>query len=108
MKEELLNRLIVALDPWKDHLIEKRMFGGTCFLYKGKMCIGETKGRLVVRVIHEKMEHLLSSPNVSPMDFTGKPMKEFVFVQPEGYITEEQLQQFVELGIEHAKSKTES
>lgn len=83
------------------------MFGGTCFLYKGKMCIGETKGRLVVRVVEKKMEDLLLSTKIIPMDFTGKPMKEFVFVQPEGYSTEEQLQQFVELGIEHAKSKTE-
>ena len=83
------------------------MFGGTCFLYKGKMCIGETKGRLVVRVINKKMRKILTSPFVSPMDFTGKPMKEFIFVQMDGFSSEEQLQQFVELGIEHAKSKTE-
>ena len=83
------------------------MFGGTCFLYKGKMCIGETKGRLVVRVIDKKMEELLSKPSVTPMDFTGKAMKEFIFVKNEGCRTEEQLQHFVELGIEHAKSKTE-
>ena len=83
------------------------MFGGTCFLYKGKMCVGVTKGRLVVRVINEKMEELLSMPSVRPMDFTGKPMKEFVFVDAKGFNTEEQLQHFVEQGIEHAKSKTE-
>lgn len=83
------------------------MFGGTCFLYKGKMCIGETKGRLVVRVINKKMRKILTSPFVSPMNFTGKPMKEFIFVQMDGFSSEEQLQQFVELGIEHAKSKNE-
>jgi len=107
MDQELINRLRIALDPWKVHIEEKRMFGGMCFLYKGKMCVGETKGRLIVRVINEKMEDLLAKPTVTPMDFTGKPMKEFVFVQADGYTTEEQLQQFVELGIEHAKSKTE-
>jgi len=107
MDQELINRLRIAIDPWKDQVEEKRMFGGTCFLYKGKMCIGENKGQLVVRVIDHKMEYLLSKPYVTPMDFTGKPMKEFIFVHSDGYTTEEQLQHFVELGIEHAKSKTE-
>ena len=107
MNPELLNRIRIGLQPWKEHIEEKRMFGGTCFLYKGKMCIGETKGRLVVRVINKKMRKILTSPFVSPMDFTGKPMKEFIFVQMDGFSSEEQLQQFVELGIEHAKSKTE-
>jgi TfoX/Sxy family transcriptional regulator of competence genes len=106
MDHELINRLRVTLAPWKDQIGEKRMFGGTCFLYKGKMCVGETKGRLMVRVINEKMDDLLSKTSVTPMDFTGKPMKEFIFVQLEGYTTEEQLQYFVELGIEHAESKT--
>jgi hypothetical protein len=41
------------------------------------------------------------------MDFTGKPMKEFIFVSEDGYDTAEKLQQWVEYGIAHAKSKTE-
>lgn len=103
--EEILKRLELALLPWKDHLECKRMFGGSCYLYNGKMCIGETKNRLVVRVISEKMPEILNMPFVSPMDFTGKPMKEFIFVDPGGFATEETLQFWVELGIEHAQSK---
>lgn len=103
--EEILKRLELALLPWKDHLECKCMFGGSCYLYKGKMCIGETKNRLVVRVISEKMPVVLNMPFVNPMDFTGKPMKEFVFVNPGGYATEETLQFWVELGIEHAQNK---
>ncbi|MBV1922941.1 MAG: TfoX/Sxy family protein [Flavobacteriaceae bacterium] len=104
--EELIKRLKVAVNPWKDNITEKRMFGGYCFLYKGKMCVGETKERLMVRVVSEKMEQVLSMPNVIPMDFTGKPMKEFIFVKPKGYDTEEKLQHWVELGIEHAILKS--
>lgn len=106
--EGIIKRLRVALKPWEQDLVEKKMFGGVCFFYKGKMCIGEIKGRLVARVVSEKMEEALSSPNVTPMDFTGKPMKESVFINAEGIDTDEKLQSFVELGIEHAKTKTEN
>jgi len=104
--EELIKRLKVAVNHWKNDITEKRMFGGYCFLYKGKMCVGETKERLRVRVISEKMENVLAMPYITPMDFTGKPMKEFIFVKPKGYDTQEKLQQWVELGIEHAILKS--
>jgi len=110
MKEEtqfILKRIRLALAPWGDDISEKRMFGGTCFLYKGKMCVGETKGRLMVRVPKEQMENVLANPFVGPMDFTGKPMKEFIFVQAPGYASSEELQEWVEIGVAHAKTKLE-
>ena len=103
--QDIVRRIRVALIPWTSHTTEKKMFGGHCMLYKGKMCVGETKERLMVRVVPEKMDEVLRHPFVKPMDFTGKPMKEFIFVQKEGFDTEEKLQTWIELGIEHAKSK---
>lgn len=103
--EEIIKRIRVAIQPWNQDIIEKKMFGGTCFLYKGKMCVGETKERLMVRVPSEKMEESLAKPHVGPMNFTGKPMKEFIFVTEGGFNTEEELQNWVEIGISHAKSK---
>ena len=103
--EDLIQRIKVAIQSWTPHITEKKMFGGYCFLYKGKMCIGETKERLMVRVVAEKMEKVLQMPDVMHMDFTGKPMKEFIFVSENGYNTEEKLQNWIELGIEHAKQK---
>lgn len=104
--ENIVRRIRAALVPWQADISEKRMFGGSCFLYKGKMCVGETKGRLMVRVLSEKMNDARSHPCVSPMDFTGTPMKEFIFVSEEGFTTEVQLQQWIELGIEHAQTKS--
>lgn len=104
--EEIVRRIRVATLPWSDHVTEKKMFGGSCFLYKGKMCVGETKERLMVRVVSEKMEEVLGNPHVRHMDFTGKPMKEFIFVSEKGFDTEEKLQQWLELGIEHAQLKS--
>lgn len=81
------------------------MFGGLAFLLKGKMTVGIIKDELVVRVLESKMDEVLKSANARPMDFTGKPMKEFVFIAPEGFKSEQQLHHFVSLGIEHATKK---
>ena len=105
--EEILKRIRGALKPWEKDIVEKRMFGGTCFLYKGKMCVGETKERLMVRVPSEKMKEALSTEFVGPMNFTGKPMKEFIFVTEKGFHTEEKLQHWIEIGVAHAKRKSE-
>lgn len=104
---EIIKRLQAALRFWEKDITQKRMFGGDCFMYKGKMCVGEIREKMMVRVIASKMESLLEMPHISLMDFTGKPMKEFIYVHPDGFETEEKLQFFVELGIEHAQSKTD-
>ncbi|WP_299484952.1 TfoX/Sxy family protein [uncultured Allomuricauda sp.] len=103
--EELAKRIRSSASLFPEEFTEKKMFGGVAFLYQGKMTVGPVKNDLMVRVIHSKMEKVLQQEFVRPMDFTGKPMKEFIFVSPEGFKTEEQLHQWMELGLEHAKSK---
>lgn len=103
--EEIASRIRHALAIFPDNFTEKKMFGGVAFLYSGKMTVGPVKNDLMVRVISDKMPDVLAKEFVRPMDFTGKPMKEFIFVSPEGFKTEEQLQNWIELGLEHAKSK---
>lgn len=103
--EELAKRIRHSASLFPEEFTEKKMFGGVAFLYQGKMTVGPVKNDLMVRVIDSKMESVLQQEFVRPMDFTGKPMKEFIFVSPEGFKTEEQLQQWMELGLEHAKSK---
>ncbi len=83
----------------------KKMFGGVAFLYGGKMTVGVLNDDLMVRIIPEKMEAHLKMDHVEPMAFTGKPMREFVFVKPDGYTDENSLQYWIELGIEHAGRK---
>lgn len=103
--EDLSKRIKVALNIFQDTFTEKKMFGGLAYLHKGKMTIGAINNDLMVRVIGNKIGDELAKEFVRPMDFTGKPMKEFIFVSEEGYRTEEQLQYWIELGLEHANSK---
>ena len=81
------------------------MFGGLTFFYQGKMTVGIVKEDLAVWIIASKMETAMQNENVRPMDFTKRAMKEFIYVASEGFKTESQLLHWIELGLEHAKSK---
>jgi TfoX/Sxy family transcriptional regulator of competence genes len=63
-------------------LTEKRMFGGVCFLLKGNMLCGVGDGRFMFRVGREQDAAALARPGAKPMDFTGRAMQGFVWVDP--------------------------
>tara|TARA_R110002073_G_scaffold72537_1_gene177367 strand:+ start:360960 stop:361286 length:327 start_codon:yes stop_codon:yes gene_type:complete len=100
--EQLADKIRVHLVKYGDAIDEKKMFGGVCFLYKGKMSVGVINDDLTVRVLASKIENELEKHNVRPMDFTKKPMKEFLYVELE---KDQHLPYWIDLGIEHAKSK---
>ncbi len=103
--EQLAKRIRAQLQLFPEEFTEKRMFGGLSFLYQGKMTVGIVKEDLAVRIISDKMETELAKDFVRPMDFTKRPMKEFVYVSNDGLKTEIELLHYIELGLEHAKSK---
>jgi len=110
--EDLEKRLDFALKVFpksiSDFISKKKMFGGLAIMYKGKMTVGIVKNDLMVRVVESKMNDVLKMEAVRPMDFTNRPMKEFIYVAAKGFETEEQLQNWIELGIEHAQNKLEN
>ncbi|UXP33391.1 TfoX/Sxy family protein [Reichenbachiella agarivorans] len=103
--EETAARIRQHLQAYGDAITEKKMFGGLCFLYHGKMSVGIVKEELCVRVLAPKDQQELHKAHVRPMDFTGKPMKEMIFVEPAGFQSEAALGYYILLGIEHAESK---
>lgn len=100
--ENLANRIREHLLIYQDDIIEKKMFGGLSFLFKGKMSVGIIGDDLAVRVIPSKMDKELEKHNVRPMDFTNKSMKDFIYVEIEDL---KDIPYWIGLGIEHAKSK---
>jgi hypothetical protein len=62
------------------------------------MFCGVATKDLMVRVGAEQHEKALARPHVRPMDFTGRPMKGYVFVGPEGCRTQRQVEAWVERG----------
>ncbi len=83
---------------------EKRMFGGLAFMVNGHMCCGIVGEDLVVRVGAEEHLHALSRPNVRAMDFTGRPMKGFVYVEPAGYRRRGALKAWIKCGLQFVES----
>jgi hypothetical protein len=83
---------------------EKRMFGGLAFLLRGRMCVGIVKEDLMVRVGAEAHDELSRRPHARPMDFTGRPMKGFLFVSPEGFEADADLERWVGHGLAHSLS----
>jgi TfoX/Sxy family transcriptional regulator of competence genes len=79
--EHLARRIRNALGRRRD-VTEKKMFGGLAFLLGGRMFCGIVKDELMVRVGPERHAAALRNPHVRPMDFTGRPMKGYVFVGP--------------------------
>ena len=67
---------------------EKKMFGGIAFLLRGNMCCGVMGDRLMLRVGSKEYESALSRPHARKMDFTGRPLKGFVYVDPPGFASD--------------------
>ena len=101
--EKLADRIRNILGRHKG-ITEKKMFGGLSFLLNGKMCCGVLKDMLVVRVNSKESDLLLKKPHVRPMDFTGRPMKGFLYVSMDGYKTEKQLSVWVERSVDFVSS----
>jgi len=75
----LADRMRAALQS-RAGVVEKKMFGGYCWMLRGNMLCGVEVGRFMFRVGTEQEADALSRPGARPMDITGKPMKGFVWV----------------------------
>lgn len=105
--EALAERIRRALRT-RPEIAEKKMFGGLAFLYKGKMFCGIVKEELMVRVGPERYEESLAETHVRPMDFTGRPMKGYVFVEPAGCLDVRAVRRWVERGTEFVATQDRS
>ena len=76
-------------------MTEKKMFGGLTFMVAGHMCCGVLNDDLVVRIGPDRYQSALVHPAARPMDFTGKPLKNMVYIGPEGCKSEEALKSWV-------------
>lgn len=81
----------------REDIVEKRMFGGIAFMHRGNMCCGIVNDVLMARVGPDAYENALARPHARKMDFTGKAMKGFVYVDPDGFAEDDALREWVSL-----------
>ena len=82
--------------------VEKKMFGGTGYLLHGNVACGVLKDDLLVRVDPEKYAALLNKAHTHPFAMSGRPMKGWLIVEPDGCKTERQLSAWIKQGVEFA------
>ncbi len=101
--ERLGERIARVLDGTPD-VAAKEMFGGVCFMVGGKMACGVVKNDLLVRLDADEGDEALGEPHVRLMDFTGRPMRGFLYIAPAGVKTDAALRKWVTRSVAYAKS----
>lgn len=96
--EKLADRIREALvDAPKT--LEKQMFGGVCFMVDNKMCVGVVKEEMMCRINPLAEEEALEKAGCRRMDFTGRPMKGYVFVSEEGMKSKKDFMYWINLSL---------
>ena len=90
INENLVSRIRAVLLA-QPGITEKRMFGGVAFLRDGLMFVGVSGNALMARVGRANYDDSLARKHVRVMDFTGRPMAGYVFVDAEGTSTKDEL-----------------
>lgn len=94
-------REVLARNEW---ITERKMFGGVAFLLNGNMCCGVTGDRLMLRLGESGAAEALVEPHTHPMDFTGKPMKSMIYVDPAGLESGKGVRSWVQRAVEYVSS----
>lgn len=100
--EELSDRIRRHIED-EPGLSEKRMFGGIGFLINGNMACGVNKDDLIVRVDAATHADVVAEPGARAFDMTGRPMKGWICVDPDGYRTDADLVRWLGRGIDYAR-----
>ncbi len=98
--EHLADRIYRVLTHNHVSFEEKKMMGGLCFMVDGKMCIGIAKDQLMARIDPDIYEQCLAKDGCNEMKFTGRPMRGFVFLDPEAIDADEDLNSWIQLCLE--------
>ena len=101
--EKLADRTREIISLIHSNVEEKRMFGGLCFMVNDKMCVGVEQERLMVRIDPKKYDEVIEKDGCKQMDFTGKIMKGFVFVDIDVLNTKKKLEYWVKLALDYNK-----
>lgn len=82
------------------NFFEKKMFGGLCFMVDNKMCVGIVKDEVMARIGVEKYAEALTKEGCNEMNFTGRPMKGYVFLTDDATDLDSDLEYWVQLALD--------
>lgn len=94
-------RLMLSSDT---RVVERQMFGGTCFMTNGNMCVGTWQDSLIVRISKETYESMLAEPHTKPADMNGRPMRGWVLVEPDGIASDDDLSRWLRRALDYVST----
>ena len=97
--DEGLAARVRAIVGDRDGIGEKKMFGGLCLLSRGNMFAGIQGETLMARVGPDRHDEAVARPHARIMDFSGRPMRGFVYVDPEGIRSDAELAGWIDLSL---------
>lgn len=112
--EYLVERVDTVFKRKNVPFFQKKMMGGLIFMVNDKMCVGvdtdKATGmdRLMVRIGKEAYEHALQEKGAREMDFTGRIMRGFLFIDPDGFDAEDDLEFWIEKALAYNKEAPKS
>lgn len=84
--EDVAQAIRDRLGPLAADTVERKMFGGLCFMLRGNMLGGASGGAMgggaLLRVGPDAQAAALAVPGVAPMVMRGRPMAGFVRIAP--------------------------
>ena len=101
--EYLADRIRRQLKEKRTPFEEMKMMGGLCFKVDNKMLCGIHIDKkygdslLMARIGEDAYETEIKNKHCLPMDFTGRPMRGYIFVTPDGFDTEDDLSHYLDL-----------
>lgn len=105
--ENLAERVRQVLQQKRVLFEEKKMMGGLCFMVDDKMLMGlltdknTKRPQMMARVGEKVYEDALLKEHVAEMNFTGRSMKGFVFVDEDGFDMQDDLDEWVQLCLDY-------
>lgn len=99
--EHLAERIEKVFKEKRVKFEKKKMMGGLCFMVNDKMCVGIVKDQLMARVAPDMYAAALEKKGCREMDFTGRPMKGFVFVAPDGIDMDNDLEYWIQFCLDY-------
>jgi TfoX/Sxy family transcriptional regulator of competence genes len=96
-------KLVARLDAMlagRSGVEQRKIFGGVAYMLRGNVCVGVYKDSLIVRAGEREAGTLLRRAHVRPMDITGKPLKGWIMVEPDGLRRKADLSRYVDAALE--------
>ncbi|WP_405208659.1 TfoX/Sxy family protein [Aquimarina sp. LLG6339-5] len=104
--EYLADRISQIFKDKRANFYTKKMMGGLCFMVDDKMCCGihydkkKETDLLMARIGEDAYKNAIKREGCYPMDFTGRPMKGYAFVTPDGFDLDEDLEYWIQLCLD--------